>query len=256
MNLQFDVLSWGVVFIRAGALLVILPVFSATNTPIRLRVAFAALLSIFVSQSIPPVPADSASNLFGLVGLFAKEVAVGLVLGFSSRMIFYTLDLVGALITAEMGLGMLNSSSPMSPQPQSTPGTLLNYLAAVMWLTLDLPHWMIIGFQRTYEVVPPGSAGLSEALAVDMVARTGKTFLIGLQMTAPILAVSFVVSFVFSVLARAVPQMNVFSESFGVRVLATLAVFGMTIQLMGQHIANYLNRLPEDFHEVARIMGQ
>lgn len=256
MNLQFDVLSWGVVFIRAGALLVILPVFSATNTPIRLRVAFAALLSIFVSQLIPPVPAEMTKDIFGLVSLFAKEVAVGLVLGFSSRMIFYTLDMVGALITAEMGLGMLNSSSPMSPQPQSTPGTLLNYLAAVLWLALDLPHWMIIGFQRTYEVVPAGGAGFTEALALDMVARTGKTFLIGLQMTAPVLAVSFVVSFVFSVLARAVPQMNVFSESFGVRVLATLTVFGMTIQLMGQHITNYLNRLPEDFHKVAQLMGR
>lgn len=256
MNLQFDIVSWAVVFIRAGALLLVLPVFSATNTPARLRVALAAFLAVFISQLIPPVSPDLVKDLFGIMGLFAKEVAVGLVLGFSSRMVFYTLDMVGAIITSEMGLGMLSSPSPMSPQPQSTPGTLLNYLAAVMWVSLDLPHWLIVGFKRTYDVVPAGGAGLSEELAWDMVARTGKTFLIGMQMTAPILAVSFVISFVFAVLARAVPQMNVFSESFGVRVLATLAVFGMTIQLMGQHIANYLNRLPEDFHHVATLMGQ
>lgn len=256
MNFQFDIVSWGVVFIRASALLVILPIFSATNTPVRLRVAFAAFLAIFVSQLIPAVPPGVTKDVFGIVGIFAKEVGVGLVLGFSSRMVFYTLDLVGSLITAEMGLGAMSSPSPLSPQPQSTPGTLLNYLAAVMWVALDLPRWLIVGFARTYDVVPAGGIRMSKELAFDMVERTGQTFLVGLQMTAPILAVSFVISFVFSVLARAVPQMNVFSESFTVRVLGTLAVFGMTIQLMGQHISNYLNRLPEDFHRVAMLMGQ
>jgi flagellar biosynthetic protein FliR len=249
-------MSWGAVFIRASALLLILPIFSTTNTPIRVRVAFAALLAMFVSSAMTPVPPEATKDVFGIVALFAKEVAVGLVLGFSSRMVFYTLDLVGSLITSEMGLGAMMSPNAMSPTPQTVPGTLLNYVAAVMWVALDLPHWLIVGFKRTYDLIPAGGVGLSEELAIDMVARTGKTFVIGLQMTAPILAVSFVISFVFAVLARSVPQMNVFSESFGVRVVATLAVFGMTVQLMGQHIANYLNALPEDFHHVATLMGQ
>jgi flagellar biosynthesis protein FliR len=52
-----------------------------------------------------------------------------------------------------------------------------------------------------------------------------------------------------------VPQMNVFSESFSVRLLAGMTVFGLTCQLMAQHIANYLQRLPEDVLRVAQLVG-
>ncbi len=58
-----------------------------------------------------------------------------------------------------------------------------------------------------------------------------------------------------ALLGRAVPQMNVFSESFPVRTLLGLISFGLTCTFMGQHIANYLRRLPEDMLNVARLAG-
>jgi hypothetical protein len=39
-----------------------------------------------------------------------------------------------------------------------------------------------------------------------------------------------------------------------VRTLAGLAVFGLTCNLLAQHIVNQLNRIPEDFIRVARIL--
>ena len=90
---------------------------------------------------------------------------------------------------------------------------------------------------------------------MDIIARTGMTFRIALQITAPIMAISFVITLVFSVLSRAVPQMNVFSESFPVRTLAGLTVFGLTCNLMAQHIQNFLQRLPDDVMHVAQLLG-
>ena len=72
---------------------------------------------------------------------------------------------------------------------------------------------------------------------------------------APLIAVSFIITLVFSMLGRAVPQMNVFTESFAFRSLAGLAVFGLTLHLMAQHIMNYLQRLPEDVLRVAQLIG-
>ncbi len=56
------------------------------------------------------------------------------------------------------------------------------------------------------------------------------------------MAVSFIISLVFAVLGRAVPQMNVFTESFAVRPLVGLSVFGLTLELMSEHIINYLRQ--------------
>jgi flagellar biosynthetic protein FliR len=124
----------------------------------------------------------------------------------------------------------------------------------MLWLSLDMHHWMLIGFQRTYALLPIGTAHLSQALVKDVVAGTGGIFTIALQMAAPLLAVSFIISLIFSVLGRAVPQMNVFSESFAVRPLVGLSVFGMTLDLMSQHIMNYLHKLPQDMLRVAQAL--
>jgi flagellar biosynthetic protein FliR len=121
-------------------------------------------------------------------------------------------------------------------------------------LSLDLHHWIIIGVQRSYEIIPAGGAHLSELLLTELVHRASNMFVIALQMTAPMLAASFLVTLLFSLLGRAVPQMNVFSESFPVRTMAGLAVFGLTCNLLGQHIVNQLNRIPEDFIRVAQML--
>jgi flagellar biosynthetic protein FliR len=88
-----------------------------------------------------------------------------------------------------------------------------------------------------------------------LVARTSDVFLVALQIAAPVMAVSFVVTVVFALLGRAVPQMNVFGESFSFRIVAGLVVFGFTLQIAAQYVQNYLNRLPDDLLAVAQMLG-
>jgi flagellar biosynthetic protein FliR len=164
-------------------------------------------------------------------------------------------DLGGNIVSTEMGLQMGSIMNPLDQQTTQVPATILFFLAAVVMLTLDLHHWMLLGFQRTYEVLPMGSAHLSAALFDMVVKSTGQIFVVALQIAAPIMAVSFVVTVVFAVLSRAVPQMNVFSESFSFRIVGGMIVFGFTLQLTAQHVVNYLNRLPDDMLRVAQILG-
>jgi flagellar biosynthetic protein FliR len=112
-----------------------------------------------------------------------------------------------------------------------------------------------VAFQRSYHFLPIGGAGLNEETALEVIGRTSYLFVFAVQVAAPLIAVSFVIVLVFSVIGRAVPQMNVFMESFGVRVMAGLIVLGLTFQLMAQHIANFLRRLPQDILQVAQLLG-
>jgi flagellar biosynthesis protein FliR len=79
--------------------------------------------------------------------------------------------------------------------------------------------------------------------------------MVALQISAPVIAVSFVITLVFSVFSRAVPQMNVFSESFSFRIVGGLIVFGFTLQLTAQHVLNYLRRLPDDLLRVGQLLS-
>jgi flagellar biosynthesis protein FliR len=254
LSLVPDYYNWLLVFMRLSAFLLVLPFFSATNFPVTMRVALGALAALLLAPTLPPFPMGQLGT-FSVFGVMIQEIAIGLLLGFMARMVFYAVDLAGNIIATEMGLQMAAIMDPLTQASSQVPATILFYLASIVMLTLDLHHWMLLGFERTYAVLPMGTAHLSTALFEMVVKNTSQIFIIALQISAPIIAVSFVVTVVFAVLSRAVPQMNVFAESFSFRIVGGLIVFGFTLQLTAQHVVNYLNRLPNDLLRIAQLMG-
>lgn len=246
--------TWWMVFLRAGGLMTLFPVFSAPVVTPRLRVALAALVAFLLAPMIPPV-AMAQWKIPDLAVIMAQEMLVGLLLGFVCRMLFFALEIAGSIITAEIGLSLPPSFNPLTASQATIPGVLLNYLATVLWLCLDMHHWLLVGVHRTYSLVPVGAAHLSETLIRGVLAWIGWLFLAAMQIAAPVLALSFILSLVFAVLGRAVPQMNVFSGSFAIRILAGLMVFAAAIQVMGMHIVNHLRRLPDDLLRLAQVLG-
>jgi flagellar biosynthetic protein FliR len=252
--MDLDLYSWLMIFLRVGAFLLVLPFFSVTSFPPTMRVALSALIAILLTPLMPAFLAEKM-DFISLMSVMLQELTIGLLLGFVSRMVFYAVEIAGNIIASQMGLNMATLLDPVSAQSEQIPASILFFLAAVVMLTLDLHHWVLIGFERTYSVLPMGGVHLNSALFESMVAQSGKVFMVALQISAPIIAVAFVVTLVFSVLSRAVPQMNVFQESFGVRIVGGLVVFGFTMQLTAQHVINYLHRLPDDLLAVAQMMG-
>lgn len=252
MNTFFTL--WLLVFLRVSAMLAVVPVFSANNFPVRLRVSLGAMTAFLVTPIVPPVAAMPTAFL-GIILLMLSEVCVGLLLGFVTRMVFFAVDLAGGIIAAEIGLTFVPDVDPFTNTSTQTPGMILFLLTMMLMFSLNLHHWLLIGFERSYQYLPVGGGVLSEALLVGVIKRSGHIFVSALQMSAPIIAVSFIITLVFSVLSRAVPQMNVFAESFAFRTLGGLMVFGITINLMAQHIAGFLRMLPDDVLKVAQLMG-
>ena len=242
------------VFVRVGALLATLPFFSASNIPVRVRLALGAVVSFLVAP-ILPVSEIAQSGFWPLVRLLVIEAMVGLLLGFICRIIFFAMDLAGSIVATEIGLSLPSTFNPLTASQNTAPGTILYWMGIMLLLGFDLHHWMVIAFYRSYELLPVGIAHGSAPLLQDVIQRSAGIFQIALQMTAPVMAASFVVTLVFSILGRAVPQMNVFSESYAVRTLVGLMVFGLSTTLMAHYISNYLHKLPEDLARVSQLLA-
>lgn len=252
--MPYDLTNWMMVFVRASAMLSVFPILSMRNFPVQLRIALGALVAFLITPSVP-VLAEPVVSFAGTTGLMIKEVGIGLLLGFISRLLFYLLEFAGNLIATEMGLNMAATLSPFEGGRSEVPGTMLYYLGGMLFLCLDLHHWLLMGFQRSFQLVPIGEAHISAALFTEVISRSGELFGLGLLIAAPVIATSFLINLVFSVLGRAVPQMNVFVESFSFRILAGLLVLGLTFNVLAQHIINHLRRLPGDFLRVAQLLG-
>ncbi|HMJ92304.1 MAG TPA: flagellar biosynthetic protein FliR [Candidatus Acidoferrum sp.] len=251
--MELDLQNWMFAFVRASAFLLVLPVFSAASVPVTVRVLLAAMLGLLVGSGLPPSPA--LPGFFSATGRLIAEAVIGLTLGFTTRLVFGAFEVAGQLISSEIGLNMSSVLNPISTAPTQAPGMILFLLATVLMFALDLHHWLIAGFVKSYSVLPVGGMHMKEIVLEHMVKQTANMFVVAVQMAAPIMAVSFIVTLVFSVLGRAVPQMNVFSESFALRITAGLTVFALTLPLIAEHMINSLRRMPEDLLRVAQWMG-
>jgi hypothetical protein len=170
--MQYDYYNWLMVFLRVSAFLLVLPFFSAVNFPVAMRVALATIVGLLLAPSLPPFPLHRLGFLT-LIGAMIQEVSIGLLLGFVSRMVFYAADLAGNIVSTELGLNLGAIFNPMTQQGAQVPGTILFFLAAVVMLTLDLHHWVLLGFERTYLVLPMAGAHLNSALFTTVVGHPG-----------------------------------------------------------------------------------
>jgi flagellar biosynthesis protein FliR len=251
---SFQIASFVLVMTRLGALIAVAPIFSSPNIPSRLRVAIAALGSVLIAPGVV-APDLSSTTFLTLVGLLAREAGVGLVAGMAARLAFFALEFCGGLIAMEMGLNLAGTVNPFTKDRSETITLALQGLGFVLFLTLDMHHYVLSAVQQSYRIVPIGAAGLATSLLWDFVSRTTAIFQLGLLMAAPLLTVTLLVGLLLAVLGRAVPQMNVFAESFTFRTLAGLSMMGLTLNLLAQHISNAFRRLPEDLLNVFGLLA-
>jgi flagellar biosynthetic protein FliR len=254
MNDPFHFFVWLLVFLRVSALLTVFPVFSMSHMPVQLRVALGVLTAVLIAPFVSP-PATAPNSIFDVFGLMVLEVCVGLLLGFISRLVFFALDVAGGLIAAETGLMFTPDPDPFTATETQAPGLVLYLLAIMLIFGMDLHHWLLMAIQRSFGLVPIGGMHLHPGLLSAVIQRTSSTFLIAVQITAPIIAVSFIITLTFSILGRAVPNINVFSESFSVRSLVGIALLGLSLQLMAHQILAFLRQLPDDLLRVAQLLG-
>jgi flagellar biosynthesis protein FliR len=247
--------TWLLILVRAGAFLWVFPLFSGAKIPFQLRLALAAFLALMIAPGLSLPAGMLKLELWQLGILLFKEISLGLALGFICRLAFFIVQLAGHFISTDIGLQTSTLLVPTDNVPVDVPGAVLNLLAMMLFLSLDVHHSLIIAFQQTYSVLPIGAGTLTNALFDDITLRVGKIFLLAIQIAAPLMAISFLISITMMMLGRAVPQMNVFFESFTIRLLGGLLVFGGTLNLAAQRISDYLKKVPQDVLEVGKLLN-
>lgn len=235
---------WMMVFVRAGGLISLMPVFSGQNIPVPVRIAIASALS-FIITGFGPAVAAFPPDVLSLIFVAARELLIGLILGAVARLIFYAVEFAGQIMSTEMGLMMSSQMDPVSNTNSTPVGIAVFNLGVVLFLASGSHHAVIVAFMRSFAIAPIGQLAFTHEVAELFVSNTGKIFLLGVQMAAPLMAVNFVVTCTFSILGKAAPSMNVFSESFSVRILAGVAIFGVAFGLTAQLVLSSIRQSPE-----------
>ncbi len=238
-----DIYPGLLIFLRATGMFLIMPVFSGSMIPGPVRIAISAILAYLLAPvfgNFGGVP----GHWFIVVMQVIHEVLTGLLMGFAVRFLLYALEMAGEIIAVQIGLSLSSNIDPVTRNQATPPNTMLLSLGTILFLVTGAYQFCLVAFARSFEIFPPSAIFEPQSINT-VIAASGRIFLLAVQISAPLLAISFLVNMSFSVLGRAAPSLNVFMLSFPVQILAGLTVFSMTLGLTIQYILKDIQYLPE-----------
>ncbi|HOB22786.1 MAG TPA: flagellar biosynthetic protein FliR, partial [Bacillota bacterium] len=164
MEILFDNFTWFLLLLtRVAAIVGASPLLGSRNVPMQLKAALAAIIAIVLLPTIE-VPAAAPPEGLSILPLLLKEVAAGLLLGYSITVTFAIFQLMGQFMDFPMGFSMVNVFDPTS-QTQIPILGQFNYLLALMiFLLIDGHHFLFYVLKKSLELVPLGAVALPREL--------------------------------------------------------------------------------------------
>jgi flagellar biosynthetic protein FliR len=209
------------VFIRLTAFFVSAPVFSTRSIPATFKIGlsfFLAFIAFPIGKAHGAIPLD-----WNYIYLAIKEVLVGLLLGFLATLFLAAIQVAGSFIDMALGLAMATIFDPMTGAQTPLMGNFKYMLTMLFLLSTNGHHLLIKGILASYEVVPLDrwiSGFGSGTLSTFIVEKFSYMFMSGMLLAAPMVSSLFVIDVAFGIVAKTVPQMNIFVVGMPAKILA------------------------------------
>lgn len=236
-----------VVTSRIAGFIGAIPVFSSAQTPARIKTAlvFATSLMLFplMAGGVPTV--DFSPLPFGL--LMVSELLLGLLLGLVARLIFTAVEFGATVIGYQMGFAAANVFDPTGQRQVALISQFQNVFAILIFLAIDGHHLFLRTAVMSYDLLPPGQLNFAGEAVPYLMQLTSHMFAIGVQFSAPVLAVLLLSGLILGVLARVFPQLNVFLLSFPINIGTAFVVIALTLNMIATLIRREFDTLGERF---------
>lgn len=202
---------WLLFMLRTLGFVAIAPLFSARAAPPPFRIVLVFFLTTLAFSAWAPgftsaVDATSAQFIPAAI----SELVLGMMMGFIVGMVFVTFQFAGQFIGYQMGFAIVNVLDPQTQNQVSLIGEFLFTVVLLAFLNLNLHHDLLGLWHSSYELAPPGSFTFSNLELGHIIAIGNSLVLLALKVAIPLLAFLMLTDLSLGIIARVMPQMNVF----------------------------------------------
>jgi len=225
-------------FARIGTMVMLLPGLGELSIPSRVRLTVALVLTAVI---MPLHRGDYQLDLraFGPVLLMlGQELLVGAVLGLLVRLTISALQVAGSVAAQQMGLGFVTAVDPTQGQQGMIVGNFLAVLGITLIFATDLHYLVIAALNDSYTLFRPGEVPIIGDVASLLSNTAASAFRIGIQLAAPFLVFGLLFNLGLGVLARLMPQMQVFFVGLP---LSIMIGFLILLLALGARMMTFLN---------------
>jgi flagellar biosynthetic protein FliR len=224
---------------RLGGLAIFGPVFGASVIPVRIKLylilavglaIYPALAARSVGTAVVPV------DLWILAPMVATELMIGLAVGFMASLPLVAVQTGGLLMGQQMGLGLARFFNPAIDDDADILGQILFFMALAGFLVIGGHEAMLMAVLASFDHIPLGGFVADADLLVLIAGLLLSAFELALRVAAPVLALIFLESIAMGFIAKTVPQMNILSMGFPLRILAGVGTLALGLIVIDEVI--------------------
>lgn len=244
------------VFFRVCGLFVMAPFFRSAGIPAAVLIGFGAITAVLVMPVValhdPVLPTELGGFTVAILG----EATIGYLLGYVASLIFTAAELAGLFVGQQMGLTIANVIDPVSGVQQSLLGQVKHLFAMLLFLAVNAHHVLIVVLADSFRVIPPLGCRFPDALARTVAFQHFSTMLdAAVRMSAPALVALLMVTVAMALVARTVPEVNIFIIGFGLRIIVGVVILLVSVPMLGRLLRAAFDRIDGDLRLLVHLMS-
>ncbi|MBZ5573063.1 MAG: flagellar biosynthetic protein FliR [Acidobacteriia bacterium] len=229
LNLESMVSAAMFIGVRVSGLMLFMPFLSSPGFPSPVK----AVLTLAVTALLYPVhrPELPGSGALGWVGVVSGELMVGMLLGLAVQFVIEAAQMAGHILGVQAGYSLVTLLDPQTQADTPVMATFNQLVALLIFLQLNVHHWLLRGLAASFTYLPPGSALSNLKAGAGLLRAAGGIWLVGVQIAAPVVVATVLVDVSLGFLAKASPQMPVLFVGLSIKTVLSLVVFAGTLAL-------------------------
>lgn len=224
------------IILRVSAILLSLPMFDSTSVPAIFKIGIAFAISCAIFPVVSPFIGNNEISIYRFFFGAIKEIILGLMIGFSIKLVFAGIQLGGQTAGNQMGFGLSRVIDPVSGYESNAISQFYNITAILIFFTINAHHIFIRALVESFKLVPLMNFTFNDTVYYQLIKMAGGMFIIAAKIGGPLIVALLITSVALGLVARTVPQMNIFIVALPVKILGGLLFLIFCIPFIRQFV--------------------
>jgi flagellar biosynthetic protein FliR len=241
--------------LRVSGFFIVAPFWSHRAVPKTVKVPIVLVLAFAVGPIIAGFGPVKPDSLWTLGGWAIAELATGAIIGFAFAALFYAIRMAGDIVGLQMGFAIVNVIDPNATGQVSLIGEFKYVLALLILMIVDGHHLMIAALVDTYRLIPIGGVSFGDLAFERLLRLTATAFVTAVKIGAPIMITLLLTDVALGIVARTVPQMNIFIVGFPLKIGIGFLILAASLPLLSQLFTRALSEIQTSTQQIISALA-
>jgi len=241
-------------FLRVSAIIATVPPLNSRNIPVMFKagLAFTISMILFPILNLEDIPFFIDTISFGIKVL--SEIMLGIMIGLSVRLLFAGIQLAGQLAGYQMGFAIVNVMDTLSSNQVSIIAQFHTITSMLIFFCINAHHWILRALVESFQIVPPFSFQFTNSIMEQLMRLTSNMFVIAIKLGAPVIVALLLTTVALGLIARTVPQMNVFIVAFPLKIVVGLVFLALSLPYFLSFLKQIFNGMGNDIIQLLKAV--